>query len=107
MNVLIYDGPGIANLQKPLIKAIKKCLGNCYDVIPVDHNTLNTQPWQESTKLLIMPGGRDLPFLESLEKPGGLKKIDQWVREMNGKYFGICAGSYFACSRIGMCYHQC
>lgn len=108
--MLIYDGPGVANLQKPLIKAIRKCLGHCYDVIPVDHHTINTQPWQETTRLFIVPGGRDLVFLDSIHRveagsessATGLTKIRNWVKEEGGSYFGICAGAYFATERIGL-----
>ena len=98
MNVLIYDGPGIANLQKPLIKAFKKALGSYFDIIPVDHQTLRDHLWQESTRLLVMPGGRDLLFLDSLGEKG-CKNIRKWVNE-GGLYFGVCAGAYFGCSRI-------
>lgn len=109
INVLIYDGPGVANLQIPLIKAIKKCLGHCYDVIPVDHTTIYTQPWQETTRLFIVPGGRDLVFLDSIHRveaggdasATGLSKIRNWVKE-GGSYLGICAGAYFATERIGL-----
>ncbi|KAJ3270237.1 biotin holocarboxylase synthetase [Terramyces sp. JEL0728] len=98
MNVLIYDGPGVTSLQQPLIKVLKKLLCNSYDVIPVDPATLINSPFEESTSLIVMPGGRDLLFLESLGNKG-INKIKNYVKN-GGKYLGICGGAYFACNRV-------
>ncbi len=98
MNILLYDGIGVANLQRPLKKVLKQLLSHMYDIVEVDGKVLREQPWQETTALLIMPGGRDLPFLEALGDSGA-QKVRDWVRG-GGKYFGICAGAYFGSSRI-------
>ncbi len=64
----------------------------------VSDSQLLNEPWEESTALLIMPGGRDKPYVSSLY-PKGTTKITNYVLN-GGKYMGICAGAYFACSEI-------
>jgi biotin--protein ligase len=73
-------------------------LSSSYDVIPVDANVLTKEPWQATASLLVIPGGRDLPFVDSLS-PTGTKAIRDWVHQ-GGRYLGICAGAYFACSKV-------
>jgi biotin--protein ligase len=98
MNILVYDGPGVANLQKPLMECLKKILRSHYDVLSVDHNGLRNSPWEETTKLLVMPGGRDLLFLSSLQNDG-IQRIRRFVQR-GGSYLGLCGGAYFACDRV-------
>jgi len=49
-------------------------------------------------KLLIIPGGRDLPYCEKLNGKG-VKLIKNFVNT-GGSYLGICAGAYFACNKV-------
>ena len=49
--------------------------------------------WKQSCQLLIMPGGRDLPYCKELDGPGN-KQIRSFVEE-GGSYLGICAGAYY------------
>ena len=48
--------------------------------------------------LLIMPGGRDLPYVEKLQGKGN-RNISNFVRN-GGSYLGICAGAYYGCSSV-------
>ena len=48
--------------------------------------------------LLIMPGGRDLPYVKKLQGKGN-KNISDFVRN-GGSYLGICAGAYYGCSSV-------
>lgn len=48
--------------------------------------------------LLIMPGGRDLPYVDKLRGEGN-KNISDFVRN-GGSYLGICAGAYYGCSLV-------
>ena len=98
MNILVYDGPGVTSLQRILLKSLNSLLKSNYDVIPIDPARLRQDPWEETTRLLIMPGGRDLAFLSSLENDG-IQKIKSYV-ESGGKYLGICGGAYLACKSI-------
>ena len=49
------------------------------------------------SSLLVMPGGRDLPYVESLSGLGN-REISQFVKS-GGSYLGICAGAYYACAK--------
>lgn len=55
-------------------------------------------PWESNTSLLIIPGGRDIPFHEAL-KNGGNRKIRKYV-ENGGSFLGICAGAYYGCGTV-------
>ena len=101
MNILVYNGPGTSvGSVKHTIKSLKSIVSSYYDVIPVDHHMLN-QPlaaWMDSTSLIVIPGGRDLPFVKYLH-PYGIQHLKRFV-ENGGNYFGLCAGAYFACQEI-------
>lgn len=47
-----------------------------------------------STALLVMPGGRDLPYCAALNGTGN-QRIRSYVHK-GGRYLGFCAGSYYA-----------
>lgn len=48
----------------------------------------------KNANLLIIPGGRDIPYVEKL-KGHGITNIQDFVYN-GGGYFGVCAGAYFA-----------
>ena len=99
MNILVYKGEGTSvRSVEHIMYALKKLVGKNYDIKEVDHSVLNSQPWETTTKLLVIPGGRDRPYQEKLH-PQGTAKIRLFV-ENGGCYMGICAGAYFACSKI-------
>jgi len=50
------------------------------------------------SQVLVMPGGADLPYLKKLAGPGNAL-IRNFV-ETGGKYIGICAGAYYAASKV-------
>ena len=54
--------------------------------------------WMDSCCLLVMPGGRDLPYVKELAGQGN-DYIRQFVFE-GGSYLGLCAGAYYACRRV-------
>ncbi|CAG8737435.1 4510_t:CDS:2, partial [Acaulospora colombiana] len=58
---------------------------------------LVSEPWTASCALLVIPGGRDLPYLSALDK--AIPRILDYVRQ-GGSYLGICAGAYFASARV-------
>ena len=45
-----------------------------------------------------MPGGRDQPYCRELGGAGA-GAVRDWV-ERGGGYLGLCAGAYWACSRV-------
>ncbi|GAA5997718.1 biotin--[acetyl-CoA-carboxylase] ligase BPL1 [Rhodotorula paludigena] len=99
LNVLVYDGSGVsANSRDNLVRALRSFLAHRYDVQLVTPKAIKDDPWTQSCALLVFPGGRDLPYLFDLGGKGN-RRIREWV-EQGGRYLGICAGAYYACSSI-------
>jgi len=99
MNVLVYSGPGVSqNSLSYTISTLKQLLWPNYVVQTVSPNVLANEPWGPSCALLVLPGGRDLPYLSSLEGPA-MATITKYVRS-GGSYLGFCAGAYFASGRV-------
>lgn len=96
MKILIYSGEGVSPFS--LAETLRTFRGISSNVEAVDHTILNETDWEEKTKLLVFPGGRDIPFDRNL-KGKGTKKIRTFV-ENGGSYLGICAGAYFACKEV-------
>lgn len=63
----------------------------------VTASALATQSWSNSCALLIIPGGRDVPYVTSLA--AATPAIRSYV-ENGGAFLGICAGAYFASRRV-------
>ncbi|KAJ9073163.1 biotin holocarboxylase synthetase [Entomophthora muscae] len=51
-----------------------------------------------SESLLVIPGGRDVPYLSALLGEANANIID-YVKD-GGKYLGFCAGAYYASARV-------
>ena len=49
-------------------------------------------------RLLVMPGGRDLPYCSALNGAGN-ERIRAFVRN-GGSYLGLCAGGYYGTSQV-------
>ncbi|WVW80144.1 biotin-[acetyl-CoA-carboxylase] ligase [Kwoniella bestiolae CBS 10118] len=99
--VLVYSGPGVSPLSlSHTILTLSLLLLPHYIVQPVTPDILSSQPWEPSCALLVVPGGRDLPFVEELTtKRRVTKRIKAYVEE-GGKYLGICAGAYFGTREV-------
>jgi glutamine amidotransferase-like uncharacterized protein len=54
--------------------------------------------WHASTELLAFPGGADLPFGRLLDGAGNAS-IRRYI-EAGGAFLGVCAGAYYASTRI-------
>ncbi|GAA5845094.1 hypothetical protein JCM11251_000007 [Rhodosporidiobolus azoricus] len=99
LNVLVYNGSGVSAASRDnTVRALRSFLSHRYDIQLVTPKTLRDEPWTASCALLVFPGGRDLPYLFDL---GGKAndRIREWVRN-GGRYLGICAGAYYACTSI-------
>ena len=57
------------------------------------HELQNPNIFDEAD-LIIIPGGRSLPFYEKLGEAGN-QNIKNFVRQ-GGAYLGLCAGAYYA-----------
>lgn len=98
MNVLVYSGPGTtAESVKHCIESLRTHLSPYYAVVTVGEKSLLNDPWQFKTKALVIPGGADIPYCNSLNNKGN-KIITDFVRK-GGKYIGFCAGGYYASGR--------
>ena len=85
--------------MKQAIGSLSPLLSPYYSITAVNDSSLFVnQPWQASTQLLVIPGGRDLPYCEKLNGEPN-RAIASWVRQ-GGKYLGLCAGAYFASARV-------
>ncbi|ORX68174.1 class II aaRS and biotin synthetase [Linderina pennispora] len=89
LNVLVYSGPGIGpNAHAYLLRTLRQFLSHRYAVIP---------PWESKAALLVMPGGRDQPYVASLS--GEINaRIRHWISR-GGRYLGFCAGGYYGSGR--------
>jgi len=85
------------------LRQLLTCLNETIDpaqhqVATLDAHTLLSTPWEASTALLIMPGGRDRYYHQLLDGPG-TNCLRAFVAQ-GGGYLGLCAGAYFACATI-------
>lgn len=54
--------------------------------------------WESDTSLLIIPGGRDIPYHVALKGKGNAR-IRSFVNN-GGSFLGICAGAYYGCRNV-------
>lgn len=103
-NILVYSGPGVSTTALAHTKRTLQELCPSYDVRPTSALELALAPWQETASLLVIPGGRDLPYVAEFSKLHRREDASQvcaqdtvrdWV-ENGGSFIGICAGGYFA-----------
>jgi biotin--protein ligase len=99
--VLVYSGPGVSPLSLSYtLLTLPLLLTPHYTVQPVTSEVLAKQPWEPACALLVIPGGRDLPYVEELTtKTRVTKRIKEYVAE-GGRYLGICAGAYFGAEEV-------
>ncbi|KAJ2619590.1 biotin holocarboxylase synthetase, partial [Coemansia sp. RSA 1358] len=76
---------------------LRQFLGHRYAIIPVGPETLRKEPWESKAAMLVMPGGRDLPYVEWMNGEIN-RRIKEWVQR-GGKYLGFCAGGYYGSGR--------
>lgn len=94
LNVLVYSGPGIGpNAYSYLLRTLRQFFSHRYAIIPVEPETLHKEPWESKAALLVIPGGRDIPYSEAMNGEIN-QRIKNWV-EGGGKYLGLCAGGYY------------
>lgn len=91
---LIYRDEGVSPLSVRYLSQAFQQHNLAYRL--VDASFLIHQNWEQTSSLLVMPGGRDSPYHEALKGKGN-QKIRQFVEE-GGFYLGICAGAYYGCA---------
>ncbi|KAF9362699.1 biotin holocarboxylase synthetase [Mortierella sp. NVP85] len=99
MNVLVYSGEGTSRISLAhTVRSLRAFVGQHYDVMKIDAKGLQTEPWEESTALLVIPGGRDIPYTRDLN--GTVTDRIRAYVQAGGRFWGVCAGAYFASDRI-------
>lgn len=98
MNIVIYADEGVSTFSLQETLATFRELLPHATVEPITHPFVALGNWIEQTDLLIIPGGRDIPY-DRLLKGKGTDNIRRFV-ENGGKFLGICAGAYFAAKEV-------
>jgi len=93
-------GPGTAPANASnAIATLTPILAPFYSITTVSSpKVFTSDSWQASTVLIIFPGGRDVPYCNSLNGAPN-SAILSWVRHRGGKYLGFCAGGYYGSKR--------
>lgn len=94
--ILIYCDYGcsnVANLEKMLNQYFPDASVGYTDSARIIQGELN-----RDVKAFFMPGGAATPYRKKLAVLGN-EQIKKYV-ENGGFYFGVCAGAYYACSRV-------
>jgi len=92
--ILIYSGTGTA-------VSSRNGLLEFFDKKKMPYSLIDCQSLKDhisKASLLIIPGGRDLPYFKDLKGEGN-RLIREFV-EKGGSYLGICAGAYYASSFV-------
>lgn len=98
LNILVYSGQGVsAAALKHTIHSLHQTLSTKFDIKQVTAEELEG-PWEGTCAAFVMPGGRDKEYVTGLGEQK-ISRISKYVHS-GGKYLGICAGAYFACSSI-------
>ena len=98
-NILIYCDEGVSRVfLSDLID-----LFPCFNVELVNSDVLLHESWEPNTRLLIIPGGRDLPYLDKLGLQFGDRLRNFLESYTNVSIIGICAGAYFASKELAFC----
>lgn len=100
MTILVYvdegAGPRSVRLLFNTLKSLN--LHEKFSLQKANREILSGDKWQTKARLLIFPGGRDVPYHQSLKgKPN--ENIRRFVED-GGTYLGICAGGYYGCSTV-------
>lgn len=98
--LVVYSDEGVSGVSlKHLLRSLQQEIDPQFHTIRrMDAKEIQSVDWEEETDALFVPGGRDVFYHKNLF-PRGIKRIKDFV-EHGGKYFGLCAGAYFACDSI-------
>lgn len=98
MNVLVYNGPGVSKTSLThTLSTLRTLLLPNYTVQTITPQSLASDPWPANCALLVLPGGRDLPYVNDLKTSN--ERVATYVRG-GGSFLGLCAGAYYACRRV-------
>jgi biotin--protein ligase len=94
----VYSGPGVSPTSVAhTLTSLRTLLSPNYSVQTVTASALTSHPWTKSCALLVIPGGRDVPYTSALKDAN--RSIRAYV-EGGGSFLGFCAGAYYASQRV-------
>jgi biotin--protein ligase len=93
--IFIYNDLGVSQL---LLPAVCERFSSGWHPVLVDAAAIAGGAL-EGADILVVPGGRDVPYHAALAPNGGNRAIRRFV-EGGGTYIGICAGAYYGCARL-------
>ena len=94
--ILIYYDNGVSiNSLEQSLKAFEPIIEpSLYKVEVVNAEYLRKFiHWESQTDLIVIPGGRSLPYYQALGNRGNRRIVDYF--ENGGHYLGICAGGFY------------
>lgn len=89
--VRVYCGPGVS--PEHYARTLSMCQYLGLSSLGISSDQIRYTEWEQSTKILIIPGGSDCPYAEHLHGKGA-ERVRNFVSS-GGVYIGLCAGSYF------------
>lgn len=117
-NILIYNDEGCGDSVYQILAMLSNTvdLSECRILIVDANHLINVPGWEETTRLLIIPGGRARPYYTALGAqweneqafPGEMRRLkdigigNQRIKNFvnnGGNYLGICAGAYYGAER--------
>ncbi|MBJ7449700.1 MAG: hypothetical protein JHC93_05005 [Parachlamydiales bacterium] len=95
----LYAGDGVHRPALALIADFIETNFPKYSVQLVGPKFFSSFPnWEKNAAGIIIPGGRDLPYMRDLKGVAN-QRISDFVHD-GGRYLGICAGAYYAASYV-------
>ncbi|MFY9590047.1 BPL-N domain-containing protein [Rickettsia endosymbiont of Halotydeus destructor] len=95
MKIRIYNDLGVSKESiKHCLYTLKLLASKNYSIEYITAQEIIEGNWQKNTRLLVLPGGRDLCYVEKLQGKGD-KQIQDYLMN-GGNFLGICAGSYYS-----------
>ena len=103
--ILVYTDAGIGASEKCVLmtltslrSAVSFLTNQPYVIETTTSDDITHGRCLASCSLLVMPGGRDMPYVSNLQGRGNLK-IKEFVQS-GGSYLGLCAGGYYGAAFV-------
>lgn len=96
--IFVYDGPGVAGRGVLMACSELQRVAPKSEVKTISPENLLISAWEDNCAAIVFPGGRDVPYCETLAGAAN-DKIKRFV-QAGGRYLGLCAGAYYGCAAI-------
>ncbi|WP_342272630.1 BPL-N domain-containing protein [Candidatus Tisiphia endosymbiont of Parasteatoda lunata] len=94
MKIKIYNDLGVSKESIKHCEYTLKLYTPQYKVEYISAKEILEENWFKDTYLLVLPGGRDLYYVQKLQGKGNAN-IKNYIKN-GGNFLGICAGSYYS-----------